>query len=158
MAVYGYLEDYNSQCNPFLLAWGWFETKCWTSGIIRGCGLLDEEGNVIEGGPGEEMQDEWEGDERLHWYVEFKGNYFWLKCSDFARYTLGARCFIYKNGLSQMTGSDNNMIQEPGCRWPYSSSGQVPEAGELLSDSNVCYRLDRTRDVIIPQTMYGIGA
>lgn len=154
LAVYAYLKSYESPCNPFLLAWGWFETQCWTSGILQGCGLLDENGDIKDGGPGYEFSDNWIGDEGLHWYVEFKGNHYWLKSSDFAAYTIGSRCYIYKNGLSKFSDTQNNVIEEPACRWPYAAVGNIPDEDSILSDSNVAYSLDREKDVIVPQTFY----
>ncbi len=157
MAVLAELDIEDEQCNPFVIAYGWFETQCWTSGTVVGCGLLDENGEVIEGGYWQEMEDEWIGDEKLHWLVRFKGQDFWVKSTDFARYEIGRRVFIHKDGLSKASAGGSVLVEEPACRFPVPTAGILPAPDEVLSWSCVSYQLDRNRDVIVPQTFYGIG-
>ncbi|MBF0488063.1 MAG: hypothetical protein HQK98_07860 [Nitrospirae bacterium] len=59
----------------------------WTESTIQAGGYLIE------------LQDEWIGDKRLHWYVSFKGTLCWLKCSDFVDWKIGDRVLILKGGL-----------------------------------------------------------
>ena len=159
MIVYGWLKDYEDECNPFIIGFGWFETHCWTSGIIRGCGLLDSDGNVIEGGIGVTMKDRWVGDSRLHWLVDFKGSYFWLRCSDSYRYNIGERGVILKGGTSKSLDQKGNLVLEPACRGPVPWGADYPFVykapdGRMffdpISDSNVAYTLDRGSDILLP--------
>ena len=162
MIVYVWLKGFESQCNPFIWAINWFETPCWTSGIVQGCGLLDEEGNVIEGGLGHSFSDAWIGDERLRWLISYKGQkeLYWLKCSDFAEYKIGDRVFIQKQGLSKALNYDGTEAeQDPACRWPYPHKSELPMNQQdgsppILSDSNVTYTLDPSNDIIVPQKFY----
>jgi len=129
------------------------------SGIISGCGLLDSDGNVIEGGIGVEMKDQWIGDPRLHWLVNFKGSNFWLKCSDFYKYNIGERGIILKSGTSKSLDQKGNLVLEPACRGPVPWGADYPFVykdpnGEMffdpISDSNVAYTLDRGSDILVP--------
>ena len=138
-----------------MIGWDWFETQCWTSAIVQGCGLIDENGNITEGGYLEDFNDNWAGDEKLHWLVYFKGSLFWIKSSDFARYNIGDRVFIHKDGLSQYRDNQNNLEQEPACRWPVGIGGVGKDV--ILDDSNVDYLIDKEKDIIIPQHFFGIG-
>ncbi|KJR41318.1 hypothetical protein MCHI_002787 [Candidatus Magnetoovum chiemensis] len=225
MIVYALVDTLTQKDYKIPIAIGWYETKCLTSGIIIGCGLLDtvqrsvsneqiavtaintplpllrqhitnarvkdyrgvslaawgddENGTqtraysvdltngavtisekadihigdilqvdytwiediVLEGGEGSEYSDAWTGDERLHWLVNFKGLNTWLKCSDFAKYAIGDRVLIYKNGA-------NSGMNWRKCR---NSDGTNAASGEdILCDSCVVYTLDKSADVILP--------
>ncbi|MEO5357850.1 MAG: hypothetical protein H7844_11190 [Nitrospirae bacterium YQR-1] len=47
IVAYANLLDYDGRCNPLLIGWTYFETKCLTSGLIRGCGLIKDETKSI---------------------------------------------------------------------------------------------------------------
>ncbi len=156
IAVYAWLKGYENDCNPFLVAWNWFETPCWTSGIIQGCGLLDPNTEeVIDGGYLQPFKYSYVGDDRLHYLVLFKGSLFWIKPADFAEYKIGDRVFIHKDGLS-FWKHEQVTIQDPACRFPIGENCSIPQ-DTILSDANVSYFLDKTSDVIVPQTFYGYG-
>ncbi|SDO04658.1 Cysteine-rich secretory protein family protein [Desulfonauticus submarinus] len=140
IALEVWLRGYTN-CRPIIWASSWFETKCFTSGFIQGAGLL-ENGQLIEGGYLHHFQDNWIGDKRLHWYVWFKGKLYWLQASDFNRYSLGERCFIFKNGKGIL---NNGLITTHGCRWP-----TIDSEGEIASSQNVSYNLDTENDIIVP--------
>lgn len=147
IAVYAWLKGYENDCNPFLVAWNWFETPCWTSGIIQGCGLLDPNTEeVIDGGYLQPFKYSYVGDDRLHYLVLFKGNLFWVKPTDFAEYKIGDRVFILKKGLS--------LWKNAVCRYPVGETGSISQ-NRILSDANVSYFLDKTSDIIVPQIFYG---
>ncbi|RLI54261.1 MAG: hypothetical protein DRP09_13560 [Candidatus Thorarchaeota archaeon] len=160
MVVYGWLKGYEDECNPFVIGFGWFETYCWTSGTIQGCGLL-ERGYPIEGGMGVPMREKWIGDRRLHWLVNFKGKLYWVKCSDFYKYSIGERCVILKGGTSKAQNQNGRLVLEPACRGPVPwilLSKDFPfvleKGGEKsfdpISDSNVAYSLDYESDLVVP--------
>ena len=155
IALYIWIKGY-TDCAPIVWAATWFETKCFTSGIIQGCGLLDGD-NVISGGYLADMDNSWIGDERLHWLVWFKGNLYWLKSSDWTKYRIGERCFIYKNGLGIFKRSeDDSTYTVEGCRWPTVAECDKEEA--IIADSNVSYALNKEQDIIVPYKFMGIGA
>jgi len=157
MVVWGWLKDY-TECNPFVIALGWFETYCWTSAIVQGCGLLEPDGTLVAGGLGTSMQDEWIGDSRLHWLVHFKGSYYWLQSSDFTRYNIGDRVTIYKSGTSKAINQQGMLVFEPGCRGPIPWYSEYPIVYqkdselnfETVSSDNVAYTLDPSNDIIVP--------
>ena len=136
-------------CNPMPIAYGYFETRCFTSGIIKGCGLV-KDGKVIEGGEHYSLNNNWIGDDRLKWYVLFKGNYFWLECSDFAKYAENDRVIIWKNGI----GRTKKGLTDNKCR-NNDSLNKPAENEEVLTDNAVSYVLNSDNDVIIPIEVYG---
>ena len=160
MMVHAYMDSGSSICLPILLAYGWFETPCFTSAIIKGCGLLEWNAftgkwDIIEGGEGSAMENAWEGDERLQWMVSFKGSDFWLIPSDFAKYELGFRVAILKHGTSFSIDSSYSFSKDPACRFPFSTFGDVPDTGAILSYANVSYSLCAGYDKILPETFWG---
>jgi hypothetical protein len=151
ITAYGMFEGKNP-CNPVPIAYGWFETKCFTSGIIAGCGLVDSSGEVKSGGPNYELNNSWLNDQRLQWFVNFKGGGYWLKCSDFSKYQLGQRCMIYKNGIGML--QNGGLVTANKCR-NTDKLNQPPAAdSEILTDSAVSYTLNINSDIIMPLGVY----
>jgi uncharacterized protein YkwD len=144
-----YMRGYNSPCNPWIAGYTWFETFCFTSGILLSCCLIDEEGNVVE--EQEELSSEWIGEKNLRYRVRFKGKEFLLKCSDYAKYKPYERCIIFKNGITQL--QNNEVLQ--GCRAGLAEP--VPES-RTLSDSVVSYSLDPEKDIVVPVWFWNEGA
>lgn len=147
----------NNRCNPIPIAYGYFETRCFTSGVLSGCGLLDGSNNIIAGGNGYGLNSAWIGDSRLKWQVKYKGAYYWIACSDFAGYNLGDRAIIYKNGLGVLKGSGKALIQitDHKCRNNDSfNSDNAPELETLFTDACVSYVLNPNSDIIMPVGVY----
>ncbi|MBF0464112.1 MAG: hypothetical protein HQK88_05940 [Nitrospirae bacterium] len=104
---------------------------------------------VDAGGDGFEFQNEWQGSNKLHWYVTYKGKRLWLKCSDFVKWKNGDRVLIHKGGPSKLKAEDTEAyITMHKCRI-VDESNQEPE-DDTLSDSAVAYSLDRGVDFILP--------
>ena len=128
---------------------GYYETPIWTSGVIKGAGLIEgdtysypeDEITPLEGGEGIEVQDEWLEDERLAYLVEIGEQKFWIRPSDFSEYQLKDRVFIAK-----LTGDElpeNNMgltCRDEPCCPPFSSS--------IINSSGYSY-------MIVPQIFAG---
>jgi len=109
-----------------------FQTKIFTTGIFRGCGLMDKikvlnnpadpddgfhyEYHPAEGGIGERIRDEWGFDDRLLWAVEHMGELFWIRSVSGADYEIGQRVVIAKSmkNLPLISEPDvkSNMVKE----------------------------------------------
>jgi len=175
VAEVGILNPPWSECNYIVIAEGWFETKCLTSGFVIGSGLIeqqqdtDDEGNpkldshrkpimklvVIEGGEDYALDTRWIGDERMSWYLQFKMEKFWIRPSDYARYSLGQRVFIYKNGFTPVNeGSGVALKLEAGCRsHSIQQTMETENRLEPLSFSDVSYELDIEKDIVVPEKL-----
>jgi hypothetical protein len=123
------MDSWNQEGNTAVIS---YDTTTWT---------------VLAGGNGEAFKDEWIGDPRLAWLVYFKGTLWWLKCSDFARFDIGERVYIHKSGLSQRAGFNNWRR----CRTrDQSIIAEHYYNDNIVTDSDVSYVLDISRDVILP--------
>ncbi|MBF0542776.1 MAG: hypothetical protein HQK91_15185, partial [Nitrospirae bacterium] len=129
-----------NQCNPMPIAYSYFETKCFTSGIIAGCGIIDTTGKIISGGPNHGLDNSWLNDNRLKWLVNFKGAQYWMMCSDFSKYQLGQRCIIYKNGIGTL--QNGGLVMANKCRNTDKLNKPPKEYSEILTDSAVSYVLN----------------
>lgn len=136
-------------CNPMPIAYGYFENRCFTSGVIKGCGLV-KDGIVIEGGEHYILNNNWIGDDSLKWYVLFKGNYFWLECSDFSKYKNNDRVIIYKGGIGRIK---IGLIDKYHCR-NNDSLNKPADNDDVLTDSAVSYVLNPDNDIIMPLGVY----
>jgi hypothetical protein len=47
IVAYANLSESDGSCNPLLIGWTYFETKCLTSGLIRGCGMIKNETKTV---------------------------------------------------------------------------------------------------------------
>lgn len=153
--IYHVNFDNDSECQMLYGPSGYFETHCLTSGMIIGCGY--EDGS--EGGEGTEYDssNSWVFNENFRWLVWFKGIKYWLRSSDFTKYRISERAFIYKNGLSEIDDGDNVRHKADNkCRGMglYHQRYDI-SSGEELSFSNVVYELDSASDILVPNNLAG---
>lgn len=144
----------STKCCYFMWSYGWFETKCLTSGFVDGVGRLNQAGAVIEGGIGAPWKSSYTSRDDVFWHVNFKGFPYWVRPSDYAQYKIdpAKRVFIYKSGVEVIKGSVNQ-IRKGGCR----SRGMPAVSDSPLSYSDVSYKLERTSDCVIPGLFFDLG-
>jgi len=153
LLLYGYLRGYEGDpCNPIIIAYGWFETHCYTSARITA--IKTDIGIIYSGS----LPDAWVGDESLRYVVEYKGEEYELKPSDFHRYSVGDTVLVHKDGLADFYTVGGEKKKRPACRGPVfgDDPGYMPtEEERLLSYTNVTYELDPDSDVIVPVDFCG---
>jgi len=148
LLLYGYLRGYEGDpCNPLIVAYGWFETHCYTSGEV--VAIKTDTAEVTSGC----LPEDFVGDESLRYVVQYKGKQYEIKPSDFASYCVGDVCLIHKDGLGMFYDPDGSKNPCPACRGPVfgDDPGYMPTEDErLLSYINVTYELKPDSDVIVP--------
>ncbi len=148
LLLYGYLRGYEGDpCNPVIVAYGWFETHCYTSAEI--VAIRTDTAEVTSGC----LPEEFVGDESLRYVVRYKGKEYELRPSDFASYCVGDVALIHKDGLATFFDAQGQKYQCPACRGPVfgDDPGYMPTEDErLLSYNNVTYELKPQNDVIVP--------
>ncbi len=155
VTAYGYIRNTLGQCKPLPIAYGYFETRCFTSGLIQGCGLMDDNDQIVAGGHLKAWDDVYAGDDKLVWEVLFKGVLYWAKCSDFTKWSIGDRCIIHKSGIGKIEGDipiDNHRCRNYDAQSP--PVNPLPQDDEVLTDGAVAYKLDKGSDVIVPMSYF----
>jgi hypothetical protein len=165
-------------CCIFLYAYGWFETRCLTSGIVTGCGRVKFENNsynILEGGVGQDWKASYEKNADVRWLVEVRGSGYWFKPGGFERYQLGQRAFVYKNGSSNFIEDPNDkskIIKIVGCKnrgidttfYDSSLSRLTPDNNARwnwwsdshnspISSSESSYRISPESDRLVPERL-----
>ena len=147
--LWAVFQDYTGKCNPTIIGYTWFETNCFTSGVVQGICRGDD--------CRDELPDEWLSETDMMYKVRYKGDDYFLKSSDYALYKKGDRCIIYKGGLSQIN-KEGELVIEPACRGPVPTGGSMFEDGDEISDATVSYKLDIEKDVVVPVHFWNEGA
>ena len=124
---------------------GYFETHCLTSGTILGCGYADGSQGGL--GVAYDKNNSWVFNENFRWLVSYKGNSFWLRPSDFAKYDIGDRVFIYKDGEMQLQS------KSIACKGKGLFTSWDEVQGVQLTSKNVTYSLDSEKDLVIPESL-----
>lgn len=137
--------DSDAPCQFLYGPSGYFETHCLTSGTILGCGYE----NGLYGGEGFSRDDElfWSYSPDFRWLVYYKSYKYWLRPSDFSKYDIGDRVFIFKQG-STMIGD-----KYIPCKTGQSFTDWNLARGIQLTFQSVTYRLDSSTDFIIPLSL-----
>ena len=109
-----------------------------------GCGYADgsEGGRDVEYNKG----NSWVFNEKFKWLISFKSKEYWLSPSDFAKYDIGDRVFIYKQGEMELS---NRTIACKG-KGTFTSWDEVQ--GIQLTSRYVIYDLSGS-ELIIPEKL-----
>jgi hypothetical protein len=164
-SVYAYMKGAPvGECNPVLLAQGYYAHSCLTSGEIEKIQLVEDDGSVPDEKTSGSTPDSWVGDPRLCYLTWCEGQPLTIRPSDFYRYSVGERVFVHKGGVRTETQfasvteyewgtvvSGEQDVVVAGCQDPH-------DATELD-----IYRWDQIRPIqndqdgtIIPFKCYGV--
>jgi hypothetical protein len=151
-------------CNPVLLAQGYYSHPCFTSGEIQEILLVNEDDTIEDSVSSGETPDSWIGDTRLKYRIQAEGELMIVKPSDFFRYGCGERVFVHKGGVttkqeftSKFTGAYGTLAGQPqdavvaGCQDPHDAS-----EFDIYSWRQVRAIEDTGEACIIPYKCYGI--